>query len=74
MAKFYVLSGEIKWVGKAKNQLKACMMAIASLKENAESDHFFYVDERGFRGDTASTKIPTSYIYDRMLESEEEEE
>jgi len=83
MAKFYVLSGEVRWVGEADDVLDACIKATKSVGEDANFDHFFYVDEKGFRevglfspNDTESVPdkmITSDYVYREMKNEDENE-
>ena len=48
--KFYVRSGELEKIVTAKDAREACDKAIDLCKGETIDGHYFYVDERGFRG------------------------
>lgn len=69
--KVYVKSGEIEWVGFATGPLDACKKALKVGSNKTLDGYFFYIDERGFRTDTAEFRVPINeglayagYIYD----------
>lgn len=80
MAKFYVLSGDIRWVGNAENEVDACICAIKATQASHDtfsSGLFFYVDERGYRKgglevssyssvEECSKTIPSDFIARKM--------
>lgn len=61
LRKVYVKSGQLQWLGLAKNPLDAVSKALQKGVDGITLDaHYFYVDERGFRMPTAEWKVPLS--------------
>jgi hypothetical protein len=50
LTKYYVVNGEKRFITLAENFMGACVNMLLSQQDSAELDHYFYVDERGFRG------------------------
>ena len=54
--KYYVVSGEFKRIVTAKSSLDAAM-SILKICDGETLEKYIYIDERGFRTDTANYKI-----------------
>ncbi len=57
MDKYYVRCGEFEYLGVAEDEYQAAhqaiLFALANIHdESLKTDHFIYVDPRGFRGPT----------------------
>jgi len=63
MVKVYVCSGELKVVVSAEKPLEACLKALGNFGSGKTIDHFFYLDEQGFRNDSSAYwKVATSAV------------
>lgn len=49
MDKYYVICGQLQWLGMAKTPRAACVLAVHFFKDIQFLDDKFYVDKRGFR-------------------------
>ena len=63
MIKVYILSGELRVVKLTDNPLQACVEALSKYGNGKTIDHFFYLDEQGYReGTDARWAIPTEAV------------
>ncbi len=51
MVKYYVKSGQLERIITAGSPIEACCKAIELSEGETIDEHWFFVDERGFRGD-----------------------
>jgi len=54
--KYYIRSGEFERVVNAPNPYEAAMIALTKAR-GEQLGHFFYIDERGFRGPQTTEKL-----------------
>ena len=73
--KYYVVCGEVRWVGYAATQMQACMLALRAPDiELKQLSAVCYIDERGFRDETlgpfgpAAWHFPTDEVFFYMAQ------
>ena len=61
--KFYSTSGDFKFITNADDPIEACYKALQKARrEGARLEKYFYVDERGFRGQSEDNIIDTEGV------------
>jgi hypothetical protein len=69
MPKYYITSGQLRFITVADTHMEACYKALQKARRDSiELEKYFYVSERGFRGPTDSPVIDTESVPDEQID------
>ena len=78
MPKYYITSGNLKFIATAPSTLEACYKALQAAKRNEILlEKYFYVSEKGFRNSEDfknQNSITTNDVYDEQIDVQDIQE